>query len=156
MKTVSTITRSECTSCQMRTRHYYWISIFQSWRSTSRVSTTSKTISFVRQAFLSSFFFVFDRRNIRFLLVMVPFWKSDHWKLQSEILDLHFEPLWSNRICFRNGICVKNCSNLTWEKNVLVIEKTFWNLRLKAENLQKFWDHYNNLFKQGKVRINLW
>ena len=28
----------------------------------------------------------------------------------------------------------------------------FWNLRLKAENLQKNWDHYNNLFKQWKVR----
>ena len=28
-----------------------------------------------------------------------------------------------------------------WEKNVLVIKKIFWNLRLKAGNLQKFWDH---------------
>ena len=28
-----------------------------------------------------------------------------------------------------------------WEKNVLVFEKNFWNLRLKAENLQIFWDH---------------
>ena len=35
----------------------------------------------------------------------------------------------------------KNCSDLLWEKIVLVIEKNFWNLRLKAENLQKFWDH---------------
>ena len=26
-------------------------------------------------------------------------------------------------------------------KNVLVIEKNFWNSRLKAENLQNFWDH---------------
>ena len=26
------------------------------------------------------------------------------------------------------------------KKNVLVIEKNFWNSRLKAENLQKFWD----------------
>jgi hypothetical protein len=28
-----------------------------------------------------------------------------------------------------------------WEKIVLVIEKNFWNLRLKAKNLQNFWDH---------------
>jgi len=26
-------------------------------------------------------------------------------------------------------------------KIVLVILKTFWNSRLKAENMQKFWDH---------------
>ena len=37
-------------------------------------------------------------------------------------------------------------------KIVLVMEKNFWNSRLKAENLQKFWDHSNNLFKQWKVR----
>ena len=28
----------------------------------------------------------------------------------------------------------------------------FWNSRQKAENLQKNWDHKNNLFKQWKVR----
>ena len=27
------------------------------------------------------------------------------------------------------------------KKNVLVIEKNFWNSRLKAKNLQIFWDH---------------
>ena len=48
--------------------------------------------------------------------------------------------------------CYQNCSDLLWEKIVLVIEKNFWNLRLKAENLQKIWDHKNNLFKQWKVR----
>ena len=35
--------------------------------------------------------------------------------------------------------CYQNCSDLLWEKNVLVIEKNFWNSRLKAENLQIFW-----------------
>ena len=34
---------------------------------------------------------------------------------------------------------------------VLVKEKNFWNSRLKANNLQNVWDHYNNLFKQWKV-----
>ena len=28
----------------------------------------------------------------------------------------------------------------------------FWNSRLKAENFQNFWDHWNNLFKQWEVR----
>ena len=37
--------------------------------------------------------------------------------------------------------CCKNCSHLLWEKIVLVIKKNFWNSRLKAENLQNFWDH---------------
>ena len=38
-------------------------------------------------------------------------------------------------------IRTENCSDLLWEKIVLVIEKNFWNSRLKAENLQNFWDH---------------
>ena len=33
------------------------------------------------------------------------------------------------------------CSDLLWEKIVLVIEKNIWNSRLKAENLQKVWYH---------------
>ena len=37
--------------------------------------------------------------------------------------------------------CYQNCSDLLWEKIVLVIEKNFWISRLKAENLQKFWNH---------------
>ena len=45
------------------------------------------------------------------------------------------------------------CHLLTVKKKLfyLVIEKIFWNLRLKAKNLQTFWDHQNNLFKQWKV-----
>ena len=31
------------------------------------------------------------------------------------------------------------------KKNVPVSEKNFWNSRLKAWNLQNFWDHENNL-----------
>ena len=31
-----------------------------------------------------------------------------------------------------------NCSDLLWEKIVVVIEKNFWNSRLKAENFQNF------------------
>ena len=37
--------------------------------------------------------------------------------------------------------CYQNCSDLLWEKNVLLIEKNFWNSRLKAEKFQKFWDY---------------
>ena len=41
----------------------------------------------------------------------------------------------------RMVFCYQNCSDLLWEKIVLVIEKNFWNSRLKAKNLQNFWDH---------------
>ena len=34
----------------------------------------------------------------------------------------------------------KNCFDLLWEKIVFAIEKNLWNSRLKAMNLQKFWD----------------
>ena len=46
----------------------------------------------------------------------------------------------------------QNCSDLLWEKYILVIEKNFWKLRLKAENLENFWDPWNNLFYQWKFR----
>ena len=37
--------------------------------------------------------------------------------------------------------CYQNCSDLLREKIVLVIEKNFWSSRLKAKNMQHFWDH---------------
>ena len=40
-----------------------------------------------------------------------------------------------------NGILLPKLFCLLWEKNVLVIEKNFWNSRLKAKNLPNFWDH---------------
>ena len=30
---------------------------------------------------------------------------------------------------------------LFWFEEKIVLENNFWNSRLKAENLQKFWDH---------------
>ena len=37
--------------------------------------------------------------------------------------------------------CFENCADLLWEAIVLVIEEKKLNSRLKADNLQKFWDH---------------
>ena len=51
-----------------------------------------------------------------------------------------------------NGILLPKLFWPTARKNVLVIKKNFWNSRLKAKNWQNFWDRYNNLFKQWKVR----
>ena len=47
--------------------------------------------------------------------------------------------------------CYQNCSDLLWEKIVLVIEKNFRNSRLSQE-LAKFLRSLNNLFKQWKAR----
>ena len=48
----------------------------------------------------------------------------------------------SNRIVRnRNGILLPKLFWPTVRKNVPAIENKFWNSRLKAENLQKFWDH---------------
>ena len=43
-------------------------------------------------------------------------------------------------------ICFQNCSDILWEKNVLVKFEAEVGLNrtgLKAENLQTFWDHYS-------------
>ena len=40
---------------------------------------------------------------------------------------------------------------LTYCEKTMAIKKNFWNLRLKAENLQTFCNHKNNIFKQWKV-----
>ena len=39
--------------------------------------------------------------------------------------------------------CYQNCSDLLWEIIVLGTKKNFWKSRLKAEDLQNFWDHSN-------------
>ena len=68
-------------------------------------------------------------------------------QILSTILLLQFEWSFSKLYLLQNVnienmlFCYQNCSHLLWEKNVLVIKKNFWNSRLKAKNLQKFWDH---------------
>ena len=62
---------------------------------------------------------------------------SDSWLLNP---NLRKDKLFSHETALL--FCYQNCSDLLWEKNVLiVIEKNFWNSRLKVENFQTFWDH---------------
>ena len=61
------------------------------------------------------------------------------WKLQQQQMDKSFASKWSCRgkrtiLVF----CYQNCCDLLWEEIVIVIEKNFWNLLLKAENLKFF------------------
>ena len=58
-------------------------------------------------------------------LVWVPSWKEGR---QYYLINYYQK-------CF---ILLSNCSDLLWEEIVLLIEKNFWNLRLKAGNLQNF------------------
>ena len=48
------------------------------------------------------------------------------------------------------------CSDLLWEKNVLVIEKNFWNLRRKAENLDFFLRSLEQFIQTVKGQNNFW
>ena len=61
-------------------------------------------------------------------------------EFQNWLLDL-MSKTFSTKSSISMVFCYQSCSDLLWEKIVLVIQKNFWNSRLKAENLQNFWDH---------------
>ena len=48
------------------------------------------------------------------------------------------------------AFCYRNCSDLLWEKIVLVIEKNFWNSRLKAEIIRII---YSNSERSEQVLV---
>ena len=53
------------------------------------------------------------------------------------IIRLESKATWYIEMVF----CYQNCSDLLWEKSVLVIKKNFWDSRLMAKDWQNFWDH---------------
>ena len=57
--------------------------------------------------------------------------------------------------CLHSGILLPKLFWSTLRKKILVINKNFWNSRLKTENLHNFLNHMNNLFKLWKVRTIL-
>ena len=52
--------------------------------------------------------------------------------------------------------CYQNCSNLLWEKIVLVIEKNFWNSRLKAREFAKFLRSPEQFIQTAQGQNNFW
>ena len=91
--------------------------------------------SFENQILSLIFFkFVFDN-----MYVCIRVWKKG--KEKNSKTERFFPQKKSNDFLAKMVFCFLNCSDLLWEKNVLLVEKNFWNSRLKAENLQKFWDH---------------
>ena len=88
---------------------------------------------------------------------------------KESVLQQNQVPAASFRIhrCVKSILALKNLSRPTKSRNGILFPKLFWptvrkncssdwekrlNSRLKAENLQIFLDHLNNLFKQWKVR----
>ena len=70
------------------------------------------------------------------------FFKLFHnWK----IVLFSWVPLYcSNKVlleCFRNGILLSKLFWPTVRKNCSSVPENFWNSRLKATNLENFWDH---------------
>ena len=87
--------------------------------------------SFVRWGLFSSpFFVIFFLRNEQTL--------ECNFKYCETFTEFPFS------VMYKNGILLPKLFQWLRKKN--------WNSRLKAENLQNFWDHQNNLFKQWKLR----
>ena len=54
------------------------------------------------------------------------------------------------------GFCFQNCSGLLWEKIVLVIEKNFWNSRLKARISKHFEINRKIHSNRERYKYNFW
>ena len=82
-------------------------------------------------------------------------WKLS-WMIQRPFLRMEAGISWTLEVIFeifwKYGMYLVSKIVLTYQI-VLVIEKNLWNSRLKAQNLQRFWDHLSNLFKLWNVRI---
>ena len=99
---------------------------------------------------------VLKPKNLKVLTSFLPF--SGQVYSQLPPMSMHFKhdsssliaSIWKSGTCFSCPFfdiltqslpkktmvfCYQNCSDILWEKVVLVIEKNFWDSRLKAENL---------------------
>ena len=68
------------------------------------------------------------------------------------ICYIQFFPLTTESTVF----CYQNCSDILWEKIVLVIKKNFWNSRLKAENLNFLLRSLEQLIQTVKGQNSFW
>ena len=64
--------------------------------------------------------------------------------------------LFFKKLLEKLAFCYQNWSDLLWEKNALVIEKNFWNSRLKAENFQKILRSLEQFIQTVKGKNNFW
>ena len=79
---------------------------------------------------------IFQLRNLRIVSPIFLSWKRTNLLLVKKHIFFSVLSIWENK---NNSILLPKLFWPIARKNVLVIEKIFWNLRLKAENLQIFW-----------------
>ena len=106
---------------------------------------SSENLRVVTYGHLFSFFLVIQ---IWSWISMIVVWTTIRKRTCNKYHIIYLVKTQEHKVVF----CYQNCSDPLWKKIVLVTEINFWNLRLKAENLQNFCDLLNNLFKQWKVR----
>ena len=74
--------------------------------------------------------------RVRLSKLLVSFSFSTFWNNVGQFGCLRKLVFGKNcRYILKMVFCYQTCSDLLWEKIVLVVEKIFWNSRLKAENL---------------------
>ena len=106
--------------------------------------------SFENQILSLIFFkFVFDN-----MYVCIRVWKKG--KEKNSKTERFFPQKKSNDFLAKMVFCFLNCFNLLWEKNVLVIEKNVWDLRLKAENFPNFLRSLEQFIQTVKGQNNFW
>ena len=89
---------------------------------------------------LSSTAAVFQMKLLCFPPFVLSTFGSSYCKLFSALFLIHFR--WKHRMKknpWKSMVfCYQNCSDLLWEKNVLVIKENFWNSRLRLRSLEQF------------------
>ena len=95
------------------------------------------------EIFLNSNIFIFFQILLR----------TSHFRLRSVLIGLLSWCQILQHVHHRKMVfCYQNCSDLLWEKIVLVIEKNFWNSRLKAQFLRSL----EQFIQTVKGQNNLW
>ena len=91
--------------------------------------------------FLINFLFIWEIRYLVPSIALFIWFRTCTWFCCCIFFFKNAEKNTSGSLLLDLVFCYQNCSDLLWEKIVLVIEKNFWNSRLKDQNLHDFWDH---------------
>ena len=73
---------------------------------------------------------------LMYCILLTTLHKITILELSSEVVGLFQRNIWI--VMLSMVFCDQNCSDLLWEKTVLVIEKNIWNSRLKGKNCKIF------------------
>ena len=108
----------------------------------------TNTSHFLKGSYLYfiSYLFIWTRPDLNNYWKLSIFYSMQQKSFKKPLYNFKVRELVLNKmtlLCLLRYLvfCYQNCTDLLWEKIVLLIEKKFWNSRLKAENFQKFWDY---------------